>query len=140
MEKEVIIDIVAKQKTADNEDTMSVTTVGTFSGNEDDYKVVYSDMEGELAGSTTTLRVQNKEMVTMTRDGSYSSQLIIEKQRRHNCHYMTPYGELVMGVFAKDVKSEVDENGGKLEFKYTIDFNSGLVCVNHMTISIKGAN
>ena len=44
---EVIIDIVAKQKTADNEDTMSVTTVGTFSGDENDYKVVYTDMEGE---------------------------------------------------------------------------------------------
>lgn len=140
MKKEVIIDIVAKQKTADNEDTMSVTTVGTFSGDENDYKVVYTDMEGELAGCTTTVHVQNKNTVTMTREGSYSSQLIIEEKRRHNCHYMTPYGELVMGVFAKDVNSDIDENGGKLDFHYTIDFNSGLVSVNHMTISVKGAN
>lgn len=140
MEKDVIIDIVARQKTANDEDTMTVTTVGKFSGDENDFKLVYTDMDGELEGCTTTVHVKNKKTVTMTRKGSYSSELIIEEKRRHNCHYMTPYGELIMGVFAKQVNSEFNGDNAKLDFHYTIDFNSGLVSVNHMTISVKGAN
>lgn len=140
MEKDVILDITSRHQTADDEATISLTTVGTFSGDENDYTVVYTNIDGELAGCTTTVRVLDKKTVTVTQEGPYTSQFIIEKNRRHNGQYVTPYGEVVIGAFAKYIKSDVDENGGLLDFDYTLDFNSDLVSVNHMTISVKEEN
>jgi hypothetical protein len=42
-----------------------------------------------------------------------------------------------MGVFAKDVAVNLNDNGGKVKMKYTIDFNSSMVAENEITLSVK---
>ena len=66
--------------------------------------------------------------------------MIMELGQRHNCHYTTPYGELMIGVFTQKVDSLMDEHGGKLEFHYTLDFNAGLAARNELVITVKEAN
>lgn len=114
--KDVIIEIADQHETDGEIQSMSMTTVGSLSGTPEDYSLIYTDQDGELEGCVTTLRVENGRRVTMTRAGSYQSELIMELGRRHNCHYTTPYGELMIGVFTQKVDSLMDEHGGKLEF------------------------
>lgn len=139
MKKDVIIQIVGRQQGEDGEDTIEMTTVGTLDGGPDDYLLTYMEQDEEMEGCVTTLRVQGGRTVTMTRAGSYETQLTIEQNKRHNCHYSTPYGDLVMGVFAKEVTSRMTNGGGKLHFHYTIDFNAGLAAVNELTVTVKEA-
>ncbi|MEG2016389.1 MAG: DUF1934 domain-containing protein [Oscillospiraceae bacterium] len=73
----------------------------------------------------------------MTRTGSYTSELIIEQDKRHACHYSTPYGDFMMGIYAKRVDSDMKSSGGTLSFEYTIDFNSDYASKNQLTINVK---
>ena len=72
----------------------------------------------------------------MTRTGKYNTEMVIEKDRRHTCFYRTPYGELIMGIFAKKISNEMTENGGILNFSYTIDFNNTPASENELVVSV----
>ena len=72
----------------------------------------------------------------MLRSGKYNTEMIIEKDRRHTCYYMTPYGELIMGVYAKSIANGIGENGGTLKFSYTIDFNNTPASENELFITV----
>lgn len=140
LKKDVIIEIADQHETEGDIQSMSMTTVGSLCGTPEDYLLTYTDHDGELEGCVTTLHVENGNRVTMTRTGNYQSELIMELGRRHNCHYTTPYGELMIGVFTQKVKSLMDEHGGRLEFRYTLDFNAGLAARNELVITVKEAN
>ena len=76
----------------------------------------------------------------MQRSGAYNSRMVIEKGVRNNCFYMTPMGELSLGVFGEKVKSQLTENGGNIIMNYTIDTNLQLLSRNKVNISIKEVN
>lgn len=140
LKKDVIIEIADTHESDGELQTMAMTTVGSLQGTPEDYSLSYTDEDGELAGCVTTLHVKSGRCVTMTRTGNYRSELVMELGRRHNCHYTTPYGELMIGVSTQKIDSAMGENGGRLEFHYTLDFNAGLAARNELVITVKEAN
>lgn len=139
MEKtEVLIKIVDSHKIDGESEGTEITTLGTFEGDENNYTLRYSE-SGEFDGCDISLNVEDKNKITMTRtgSGSFHTQLIMEKGRRHNCCYSTPAGEMMIGVFANMVSSDVKADGGNLRFRYTLDFNAGLVSENELEITVK---
>ena len=119
-------------------DGLETTLLGKFSGDRDNYIISYTE-NGELEGCNVTLRVENGECITMTRSGMFETELIIQRGKRHNCSYSTPAGNLMLGVFAQRVESDMSEKGGSLEFDYTLDLGAGVVSENYLVITVKEA-
>ena len=61
----------------------------------------------------------------------------IEKGRRCQCMYATPYGTLSMGFFGESIENRLTENGGEIKLTYTVDVNNSQMNKNEMTICIK---
>ena len=76
----------------------------------------------------------------LVRTGSMTGILTVEKGRRHTCLYNTPYGTFMVGVYGEAVEVSLDETGGKIYLRYTLDVNSGMLSRNIMEISIKNLN
>ncbi len=114
-----------------------LTTSGSYEYSGKDFTVVYNETDEELQGCSTTLKVENGSRITMTRTGKYNTEMILEKERRHTCCYSTPYGELMMGVYTRKLAADMNENGGTLNFAYTIDFNNDLASENELTVKVK---
>ena len=134
--KNAIIKIIDRHVQDGEEFECELTTSGRFEVTENGCKVSYNETDEALINSVTTLDVEGSQKIIMTRTGKYNTEMIIEKDRRHTCFYVTPYGELVMGIFAQCIKNEVDENGGKLHFSYTIDFNNTPASENELTVAV----
>lgn len=133
-----MIKFVTVQTTDDNEsDTLEINARGTFEKTNNGYIIEYNEIDEEMQGSKTTVCVDSPQCITMTRSGSYNSRFIIEKNKRHSCHYDTPAGSLMMGVFASSVFNNLGDHGGKIKLKYTIDFNSSMVAENTVTVLVK---
>lgn len=113
-----------------------LTTSGEFEVTESGCKIVYNETDEELANCVTTLDVEASDKISMTRSGKYNTEMIIEKERRHSCYYATPYGELLMGIYAKKIENKVTENGGTLDFSYTIDFNNVTASENELSVTV----
>lgn len=134
--KKAIIKITDRHIQDGEEYEAELTTSGEFEITENGCKVVYTETDEELENCVTTLDVVGSEKISMTREGKYNTEMVIEKDRRHSCFYQTPYGELMMGIFAKKVVNEMTENGGTLNFSYTIDFNNTPASENELTVSV----
>ena len=133
--KEAIIRITDRHIQEGEELSAELTTSGTLEFRPDGFTVTYVETDEELKGCTTVLNYRDGAIV-MTRTGKYNTELIIEKDRRHTCFYQTPFGELMMGVYTKNIFTDMTENGGSLRFSYTIDFNNDLASENDLDVSV----
>ncbi|NLP48440.1 MAG: DUF1934 domain-containing protein [Clostridiales bacterium] len=140
IKRSVIINIVDRHE-LDGEDSQSqLITLGTLSGCGNDYCLEYEEQDEGLPGCITRIKVEDGKKIIMTRQGEISTEMVIEKGKRHNCHYTTPYGQLIMGVFARYIVSDMTCQGGELTFAYTLDYNTGLASYNELKVSVKEAN
>ena len=131
-----IIKITDRHIQDGEEFSCELTTSGEFGVTENGCKIVYYETDEELQNCVTTLDIEGSKKITMTRSGKYNTEMIIEKDRRHSCYYSTPYGELLMGIYAKKIENGVTENGGTLDFSYTIDFNNVTASENELLVTV----
>lgn len=134
--KKAIIKIIDRHVQDGEEYVCELTTSGEFEVTDVGCIVNYTETDEELSNCVTSLMVEGSRKISMTRTGKYNTEMIIEKDRRHTCFYATPYGELIMGVYAKSVENGVAENGGILKFSYTIDFNNTPASENELTVAV----
>lgn len=135
--KNAIIVIKDRHLQDGEELSAELTTSGSFEVTEKGCTVIYKETDEEMTDCVTRLDVEGSECVSMTRSGKYNTEMIIEKDRRHTCYYSTPYGELIMGIYAKMISNNITENGGSLKFSYTIDFNNSPASENELQITVK---
>ncbi len=138
MTRDVLITIVSTQIEEDQKLTTELITSGKLKKTAKGFEIAYAESETTgFAGSNTILSVEGENLVTMNRTGACSSQLIIEKGNKHRCHYGTPYGEFIVGIATRYIKSDLSENGGTLEFSYTLDINSSYIADFELSLKIE---
>ena len=119
-------------------ENINLSTEGSYEFVDDGFLIKYDESEATgLPGNVTSLFAEGDKRVTMTRVGPQASQLIIEKGRKHMCHYETGYGNLTMGVYAEDIVNKLTKKGGRLKFKYRLDINSSAVVTNELNVTVK---
>lgn len=138
MKRNVFITLKGVQRVDDQEETIELYTVGDLCRRKDGYYLSYEESEATgFSGSRTTLHLAGDNLLTMRRSGKAHTQLIIEKGRRHQCHYETGYGDMLIGVLGNHISSTLTERGGKLDFKYSLDVNTSLASENEIYIDVK---
>ena len=127
MKKNVSISLVSTQFDGDRSEKIEMMTEGELMLHKDGYDLSYQDSEASgLVGSTTMLKVREKR-VELQRTGGIHPDLILELGKKHHCHYGTEFGDFMVGVMAKNIKSNITEDGGSLDFCYVIDINSSFI-------------
>lgn len=94
-----------------------------------------SDVTG-FEGSTAVVTCYGDDLASMVRKGNAEANLIIERNRKHHCHYSTEYGSMLIGVYTHRIINRLGDDGGELYFKYTIDANSVLLTDNEVYLEI----
>jgi len=144
MEKDVYIDIKSTQSAEDEKDTTELFTYGRLKRgrgkDRNKYKLIYDETEATGFQGTVTLDVSGNDMIMMNRSGDALSNLVIERGKKHHCHYGTPFGDFMVGVTADEIRSELDDHGGEIYLKYTIDINSSYMSETEMFINVKERN
>ena len=115
-----------------------LTTKGIFSREGDKYSISYEDSEATgFENSTTVIEVNGVRNASVRREGEAPSELVLEVERKHHCHYGTPYGGLMLGVYTKKIDNNLSDEGGKLELRYVIDSNGTFVSENWISLSVE---
>lgn len=140
MKDNYLITIDTLQKSEIGDDSFSLSTLGEYSYNNGDVTIRYEDSAATgFEGCETTLTI-NPSSVTMNRTGQAISHMVLEPGKKHMCHYMTPYGDLPLGVTTKELRHHLNENGGTVDFTYTLDLNSNFFASNQLRITVKEKN
>lgn len=138
-QKDVLINIRGVYNFEDEEsDVVELFTTGTYTQEGDAFLITYQESEATgFEGSTTTLRVESEDRVTLSRSGPAEAQLIVQNGVRHQCYYDVGYGDMMIGVSGQSIRSNLGESGGDLEFRYALDVNALLASENEMFINVK---
>lgn len=91
----------------------------------------------ETVDDCETCLMINNDRVTMMRNGKFRTGMIFEQGKRHVSCYETPFGEVMIGIYTNAVFVDFDEDGGCLDFAYTIDSNGDLISENELKIIVK---
>ncbi len=65
------------------------------------------------------------------------TELMMESQKKHHCFYGTEYGDLMLGIYTKQIVNRMTDDGGQLYLKYTLDVNSALLTENEVYMEVK---
>ncbi len=137
MKKDVLISIKGIQTIDGEQDVIELVTTGGYYQKGGKHYIVYEESDATgFKGTKTTVKVEDG-CVTMMRGQPCRSQLIIEKGVRHQCHYGTEYGDLMVGVLGDKVIADFTEQTGDVNFKYSLDINTSLTSENEVFIKIK---
>lgn len=139
MKKDVIISIRGTQTDESGKsEVMEFVTQGNLMGNlEDGYHLTYQESElTGLEGTTTTFRIE-KDRITMLRTGNMNSEMVFEEGKRHLSLYETPMGGLMIGVNTRYAKTDIGQDGGNLEVRYSVEIDNALIGENCFEIQVR---
>lgn len=139
MEKEYIISIVGIQEIDGEKDKIEVMTTGEYIEKNGHRYIKYKEYDNDNPSivTDTVVKVESDKKVTIIRYGNHPSRLILEKDVRHQCHYSTIMGDLMMGVYTSKIDHSLTDNGGEIKVKYQLDFFADLVSSNEFHITVK---
>lgn len=132
------ISITGRQSIDGEDGEISIYTSGAYTKRGNIRLISYKeyDEDDPTQSQTAVLRVENDKKVTLMRPGS-ETKLILEKDKRHICLYDTGYGLLSLGVFTSAIDSNLNEGGGDISIKYTLDIDSNFSSSNEINVSVK---
>ena len=140
MNEDFLIRIDGRMEQGDESDSVQLMTRGCFVRRGGSFFITYKESETTgYEGCTTTVKVAKDESkVSLTRFGPAAGQLVVEKGTRHLCHYDTGYGALTLGVAADEIHSSLTDEGGEVEFSYTLDSDQNTILSRNLVkISVK---
>ncbi len=139
MRKNALIKIVGRQKYGMDSDKIEMTTVGTFEEKDDCFVLRYNEeQEPPMSPVRTKLTItKDDKRVEMMRTGAYGSLLVIERSKRNLCNYGTEVGDILMGIYGKNIESWFSGEEGSFTFGYDIDVNGALTSENEVKVTVK---
>ncbi|MDL2219162.1 DUF1934 domain-containing protein [Ruminococcaceae bacterium OttesenSCG-928-O06] len=140
MKENYLINIEGTMEQDGELDSVQLMTRGSFLRKNNNFFISYKETEATgYEGNITTVKAEGAGKVSMLRFGSAPSQLVIEKGRRHVCHYDSGYGVLSLGVAADEIFNHLTDTGGKLTFSYTLDTGDAQLSHNKVKITVQEA-
>lgn len=137
MKENYLITIDNTQTDQDGPQRITLSTVGEYRYAPQKRVIRYADSSTTGFDGCETTLVVSDGCVTFTRTGKQTANLVLENGKRYTGHYGTPFGDLTLGVFTDKVEDRLDENGGSLEFSYSLDINAAFFAKNELKITVR---
>lgn len=118
-------------------DRFELETLGDFYEKNGKFYIIYE--ETELTGfkdTTTTVKISH-EAVLLTRKGGVDSRMEFELNKKRLCNYNTPYGAIPVATELSELSCSLNNFGGGVKIKYSLDFNNEKFAVNTLDITVE---
>ena len=118
------------------DDPMQVMTTGMLFSQDGFSLLRYQErQEDEASGQIVESEIQlvlKKDQVTMNRMGEFSNTMLFQRNKRFETTFHTPYGDLPMAVYARDVRCDVEDGSGKVHLKYELSMQGAYASTNEL--------
>lgn len=138
MNNRYMITIDGIQHVDDENSTVSFSTEGDYSVENDRFTITYEDSElTGYAGDVTTLSVNGEHTVLLERAGKTETRLLVEPGERNISFYDVGVGTLSLAVGGAKIKNSLGKSGGVLQFSYALDVDSNVISENEITVTVR---
>ncbi len=118
------------------DDPMQVVTSGIMIPGKDQTTLKYTEsQEDEATGRVTDSEIQliiGKNQVIMNRMGEFSSTMLFQRNKRFESAMRTPFGELPMAVYAREVHCDMGPDRGTVHLRYELSMQGSYASTNEV--------
>jgi uncharacterized beta-barrel protein YwiB (DUF1934 family) len=143
MTKEVILSIAGLQfENTDSEDRepVEVITVGEYYNKNGKHYILYDEVTEGFEGSTKNTLKISEESLDITKKGLTNVHMVFERNKKNLTCYNTPFGNLMIGIAARDVNINEDDENIDVSVDYALDINYEHLADCKIAINIKSKN
>ena len=125
MTKDVLVSINGLQIARQSEEAepMEVITAGDYYKKNNKHYVNYDEVTEGFAGTTKNIIKLQEDCVDITKRGITNVHMVFEKNKKNVTCYETPFGSLMLGINAKDIKITEEENDISVDVRYALELN-----------------
>lgn len=137
MTKDVLVKISGLQFMAEQEtEPIEVITAGDYYKRNGKHYVIYDEVMEGFEGTTRNVIKLDEEYLDITKKGASNVHMVFEKNKKNVSYYYTPYGSLLIGIDAREVKVHETEDTIDVEVKYALEVNYEHLADCNITMNI----
>lgn len=125
MTKDVLVKISGLQFGEENEDNepVEIITTGNYYKKNGKHYVLYDEVQEGFDGVTKNVIKLNDDFMDVTKRGVTNVHMMFEKNKKNLSYYNTPFGNLLVGINATDVKVNETEDSIDIKVDYKLEVN-----------------
>ncbi len=123
MQYNYLVTVLVTQIFDGEKEVIEMTTHACLVFDGDGYTLSYREESQEEGEINTVIRVDGNKIISVSREASVNSRYTIEEGVRHLSHHVAPFGSFSVGISTKSVESDMNEEGGRLDFRYITDIS-----------------
>ena len=136
MTRDVVISISGAQfSEGDQEDVELITTGDYFLKNGKHY-IIYDEIEEDGQDVIRNTIKVLPDSIDIIKKGNVSAHMVFERNKKNLACYMTPFGELMVGIDTSDIRVEEEEQLLRVNVDYSLDINYEHVSDCSITVSV----
>ena len=136
MRKNFFVSIVSQQSVNEHIETTKIFAPCSYELKNGSAVVSYEEKNDEQKTSSR-IAVSGNGRVTISRTGAFSTELTLEEGVHHSCVCKTEFGNLKLGVLAREIKQNIVESGCYIELNYLFDVDKQPLSDNKVVITVK---
>lgn len=141
MTKDVLVKISGLQfgEEIEDDEPVEIITTGNYYKKNGKHYILYDEVQEGFDGVTKNVIKLNDDFMDVTKRGATNVHMMFEKNKKNLSYYSTPYGNLLVGINATDVKvSETEDNIDiKVDYKLEVNYEHLAECTITMSVMSK---
>ena len=109
-------------ESAEENEAIEVITPATYYFKNGKHYVLYDEVVEGIPGTIKNrIKIQEGKVLEITKSGITNSQMVFEKDKINVTQYATPYGEITVGTYTRDLRVDVSEDNIDVYVSYSLD-------------------
>ncbi len=137
MTRDVLISIRGAQMSDGGQEDVELVTTGDYFLKNGKHYIIYEEMEESGNQMTKNTIKVAEDTIDIIKDGNISTHMIFQKYKKNISCYVTPFGELTVGIHTNEVQIEENEDTLNIKVGYALDINDEHVSNCNIAIQVK---
>lgn len=142
MTKDVLVAIKGLQfAAAEEESNIQTITAAEYYKRNNSHYVIFDEANEGTEQSTRNIIKFKDNVLELTKKGYVNVHMIFEENKKNLTNYATPFGDILIGIDAKKIRLQDEENSIRVNVDYALEVNYEFLadCKISMEISEKEA-
>lgn len=125
MTKDVLVSINGLQIAKQSEDAepIEIIMAGDYYKKNNKHYIVYDEIMEGFDGVTKNVIRLDEDCMDITKKGVANVHMVFEKGKKNVACYETPFGSLMLGIDAKDIRITEEEHDILVDVDYALELN-----------------
>lgn len=137
MTKEILLTLTGLQLFGEENEAVEIVTVGEYYKRGDRHYILYEEAVEGLSGHISNIVKIGENSLEVLKKGLTNTRMVLEKGKRHTCLYQTPYGELSLGFWGREIRIEESDRYIRVNAEYLLEVSEKSMVECTMNLEIR---